>query len=139
MIGPITVECDIHVARRGHGRKEIRQGLAPINTVASSRVPRVARLMALAIHFDGLIRAGAVRDYAEIARLGHVSRARVTQIMNLLLLAPDIQEEILFLPSIERGREPLHLRQLQPIAAAMSWKRQRKIWTRLCGSSRAAG
>jgi regulator of RNase E activity RraA len=44
----------------------------------------------MAIHFDGLIRKGAVRDYADLARLGHVARARVTQIMNLLNQAPDI-------------------------------------------------
>jgi len=52
--------------------------------------------MALAIRFDDLIRRGEVRDYADLARLGHVSRARITQIMNLLNLAPDIQERLLF-------------------------------------------
>ncbi len=44
--------------------------------------------MALAIRFDGLMRQGVVKDQAELARLGHVSRARLTQIMNLLCLAP---------------------------------------------------
>jgi hypothetical protein len=53
--------------------------------------------MALAIHFDGLIRDGVVKNYAELARLGGVSRARITQIMNLLNLPPWKQEEILFL------------------------------------------
>jgi hypothetical protein len=59
------------------------------------KVPRIARLMALAIHFDRLIREGKVKDYAEIARLGDVTRARVTQVMNLLNLAPDIQNGLL--------------------------------------------
>ena len=49
--------------------------------------------MALAIRFDKLIRDGAVKDQTELARLGHVSRVRMTQIMNLNHLAPDIQEE----------------------------------------------
>ena len=59
--------------------------------------------MALAIHFDGLIPSGAVTNYAELARLGNVIRARVTQIMNLLMLAPAIQESLLFLPRLEQG------------------------------------
>lgn len=43
------------------------------------------------------------RDYADLARLGHVTRPRLTQIMELFLLAPDIQEEILFLPAVTSG------------------------------------
>ena len=54
--------------------------------------------MALAIKFQDMVDRGEVRDYAEIARLGYVTRARLTQIMNLLLLAPDIQEHLLALP-----------------------------------------
>jgi hypothetical protein len=60
-------------------------------------IPRISRLMALAIHFDGLIRDGVVKNYADLARLGGVSRARITQIMNLLNLPPWKQEELLFL------------------------------------------
>lgn len=75
-------------------------------------------------------------DYAELAQLAHVTRARITQIMNLLMLAPDIQEAILFLPRVERGRDPIHLRQLQPIALVPDWRKQRKLWQNL---SRIAG
>jgi hypothetical protein len=67
----------------------------------------VALRMAPAIRFDGLLRQGVVADQADLARLGHVSRARVTQIMNLLQLAPDIQEQVLFLPRIQSGKEPI--------------------------------
>src|SRR5712664_4225355 len=95
------------------------------------RVPRVARLMALAIKLDGLVRRGVVHDYATLARLGHVSRARITQIMNLLLLAPDIQEQLLFLPDSLRGRDPIHLRRLQRIALLPDWNEQRPRWRRL--------
>src|SRR5450756_479212 len=70
------------------------------------RVPRVARLLALAHRLERLVRTGVVKDYAEAARLGHVTRARISQIMSLLYLAPDIQETILLLPRIERGRDP---------------------------------
>ena len=90
--------------------------------------------MALAIRLDGLVHSGVVTDYAELARLGHVTRARITQIMNLLLLAPDIQEAILFLPRVERGRDPIHLRQLQPIALVPDWRKQRRFWHTLTGA-----
>lgn len=60
-----------------------------------ARLPRITRLMALAIKFQDMVDRGEVRDYADIARLGYVTRARMTQIMNLLLLAPCIQEALL--------------------------------------------
>lgn len=130
---PITIERSIHFKRRGRGsRKTIREGEASKQAPQSpGRVPRVARLMALAIRFDGLLRTGNVTDYAELARLAHVSRARITQIMNLLLLAPDLQEFLLFLPRIQHGRDPIHLRQLQPIALVPDWRKQRKLWSQL--------
>jgi hypothetical protein len=96
--------------------------------VATGRVPRLARLLALAIKFHGLVRAGAIRNQADLARLGHVSRARISQIMNLLSLATDIQEEILWLPSTKLGRDPINLRQVQPIALVLCWKQQRRLW-----------
>src|SRR5215831_14226556 len=108
-----TIDCH-HLS--GRGRKK-RLAIP----VAAKRLPRLARLMALAIRMENLIRAGGLIDYSELAQLGHVSRARITQIMNLLLLAPDIQEQILFLPRVLRGRDPIHLRQMQPIALEWNW------------------
>ncbi len=55
------------------------------------------------------------------------TRLGLTQIMNLLWLAPDIQEEILFLPMTERGRDAMTEKQLRPIAATPSWKKQRQL------------
>jgi hypothetical protein len=84
--------------------------------------------MALAIRFDRLIKSGEVTDQADLARLGQVSRARVTQIMNLLLLAPEIQEEILFLPRTIQGRDPVRERMIRPIASVLDWRGQREMW-----------
>lgn len=84
--------------------------------------------MALAIRFDGYLRSGQVADYAELAELGHVTRARISQIMNLLNLAPDIQEAILFSTQAERGNHVLRLRDLQPIAGILDWRHQRTAW-----------
>jgi len=101
---------------------------APILT---GRVPRIARLMALAIHCDDLVRRGVVRDQAQLARLGHVSRARISQILGLVCLAPDIQQEVLFLPRTERGRDPIRERHLRPLTAVLDWPTQRRMWAKL--------
>jgi len=95
----------------------------------AGRVPRVSRLMALAIHFDRLLREGKVRDQSELARLAHVTQPRMTQIMNLNHLAPDIQEQLLFFKALTLGRPGLCERHLRPIAATTSWTAQRRAWT----------
>ena len=100
-------------------------------SIEPGNLPRVSKLMALAIRFDGLVQRGEVRDYADLARLGYVTRARITQIMNLLNLAPDIQEEILFLPRTVKGRDRLREKEVRPIAAVPHWSRQRKMWAKL--------
>jgi hypothetical protein len=120
----LTVTRPFHVRQGARGRRELEQGEAR----TAARVPRVSRLMALAIRFDGLIRDGVVTDQAELARLGHVTRARLTQIMNLLNLAPDIQEEVLFLPPTEKGRDAITERDCRPIAAEWNWRKQRRMW-----------
>jgi hypothetical protein len=132
---PLSYECNVQFRRRGRGaRKELATGRAASSVVEPGRVPRVARLMALAIRFDGYLRTGQVSDYSELARLGRVTRARISQIVNLTFLAPDIQEEILFLPPTRRGRDPVHLRHLQRIALVQMWPKQRRLWRQLRAS-----
>jgi hypothetical protein len=94
---------------------------------AGHGIPRIARLMALAIRFEGLLQEGTIWDYTELARLGRVTRARITQIMKLLHLAPDIQEQILFLPNI-RG---LNERNLRPIVSRIHWNEQRRMFQKM--------
>ena len=91
-------------------------------------LPRVTRLMALAIRFESLLRKRVVKDYSELARLGGVSRARITQIMNLRNLAPSIQEQLLFLPA---GDSPVQERFLRRIAGEKDWRRQLKMFGEL--------
>ena len=131
----LTVKCKVHFKNGLKGQKRMQKGETPAPTqVEPGNTPRLSRLMALAIRFEKLIRDGDVNDYADIARLGHVSRARVTQIMNLLHLAPDIQEEILFLPRTPEGQGPISERQIRPIAAAIDWNKQRQLWSELTNS-----
>ena len=125
MSGPV-LKAKLHFGRREKGRKQVKKGEPPV--AIPRGVPRVAKLMALAIRFDGLIREGVVADQAELARLGHVSRARVTQIMGLLQLAPDIQEAILWLPAVESGDDGVTEREFREVVAELDWGRQRKRW-----------
>src|SRR5713101_3928432 len=89
----------------------------------SARVPRVARLLALAHRIDGMIRLGELRDWAEAARLIGVTRARMTQIANLLLLAPGIQDALLSLP-ISKDRGAITEHDLREIVMQAEWRRQ---------------
>jgi hypothetical protein len=97
----------------------------------TERVPRVTRLLALALKFEEMVRSGVVGNYAVLAQLGRVTRSRVTQMTNLLNLAPDIQEEILFLSPDEaeqlRISEPL----VRKLSAMLEWGEQRAHWRRL--------
>jgi len=122
----VTPSATVESAVRFH-----RRGREVDNTLASGRVSRLARLMALALRCDELVRSGQVKNFAELARLGHVSRARMSQIVSLLQLAPDLQEELLFRGRPERGRDSWHLRQLLPITAVLCWREQRRRWRQL--------
>ena len=127
MTRPLKITKAVHFRSMRKGRKELREGVEePLPTLGS--VPRVSRLLALALHMDDLRRQGEVTDYAELARLAMVTRARMTQIMSLLLLAPDIQEEILFLPRSDGGRDPIREKAIRPIASVPDWRKQRVMW-----------
>ena len=91
--------------------------------------------MALAIRFEGLLREGTIADYAELARLGRVTRGRMTQIMKLLNLAPDIQEQILFLP----GMQGLNERNLRPVVSRIDWDEQRRLLQKITDRLDKAG
>src|SRR5687768_6874163 len=127
----ISVTTKVSFSRSRNGRKKL--STTPRPAVPPGRVPRVSKLMALAIRLDQLMREGKVAEQSELARLAHVTQPRMTQIMNLLHLAPDIQEQILVLPAVERGRDPLSERDLRTISSRISWSQQRAAWQRLAG------
>ena len=129
----IRIKQKILFYRDSEGRHRIdaNPSDAPPPAPVKGRVPRVARLMALAIRFDQSLRDGKVISQSELARLTHVTQPRMTQILNLLHLAPDIQEAILFLPRTTSGRDPVHEKMLRPIGAEVSWRKQRVMWCRI--------
>jgi len=109
-----------------HGRRTT----APPPPPRVGHVPRVARLLALAHHFDHLIEQGIVEDYAEIARLAQLSRARVAQIMTLKFLAPDIQERIAMIPQ-SYGKDRITEKRLRRIAMTADWHDQVQQYEKL--------
>ncbi len=122
----------VHFRTADVGRKQIRCiATAENGSLVRDRIPRVARLVALALRFEQLVRGGELTDYAQLARLGHVSGARLSQIMSLALLAPDIQEAILFLRPGQTGTHLITERHLRPLAAEPDWTEQRRLWNRL--------
>lgn len=122
----------MHFGRGAKSEKKLKVGAKP--TVPIGRVPRVARLLALAHRFDELVQTGVATDYADFARLGHVTRSRVTQIMNLLSLAPDIQEQILCWPAVTSGKDPISERSLRIVVAELDWRKQRDLYDSLLRS-----
>ena len=112
-------------------RKTIQLGEKPKRK--TYRTQRISKLMALAIHFQQMLRDDDVEDMSTLARYCQVTRARMTQIMNLLLLAPDIQEKLLNLPQTTSGRDTVILRELQTIALQPDWTAQQQMWYELYG------
>src|SRR4051812_13964281 len=127
----MTVTTAVHFTTSRAGRKHMQTGGLSIPLKPAGRVPRVSRLMALAIRFDGLLRDGTVADQSELARLAHVTQPRMTQIMNLNHLAPDIQEELLVLPREHGCRDQIHEKSLRPVIENMCWIDQRRHWRAL--------
>ena len=106
---------------------------------ADRRYPaRVARQLALAHALQRRVDDGEFADYADMARALGFSRARITQLMDLLLLAPAIQEEILFLECIP-GRQPVSERALRKVCRHIEWPSQRRVWAEILSSIGAVG
>ena len=125
----ITVKRKVRFVRRPERSHAIVTADAlPKPPAPAGRVPRISRLMALAIHFDRLVREGKVTNLSELARLAHVTQPRMTQIMNLNHLAPDIQEELLLLPPVAVARSVVFEHMLRSICARIDWACQRRVW-----------
>ena len=97
----------------------------------NGRLPRVTQVMALAIQFQDMIQRGEAKDYADLARLGCLTRERISQIMELAWVAPDIQQEILHLPPSPGGRYPISECAVRRIASRLAWDEQRLEWDSL--------
>ena len=129
----VTVKRKLNVSIASRGRIAIRPpdpNAEPQRPRPSSKLPRISKLMALAIRFDEMLRTGEASDTIELARRGHVTQPRMSQIMALNQLAPDIQEALLNLPAT-KGKPEIHEKRLRPIAAMLRWEDQRGAWRQI--------
>ena len=136
----VTVKRKLNVSIASRGRIEIRPhdpNAEPPRPRPTNRVPRISKLMALAIRFDEMLRTGEVSDTIELARRGHVTQPRMSQIMALNQLSPEIQEALLNLPAT-KGKPQIHEKRLRPIAAMLNWDDQREAWRKLAGAASVA-
>ena len=120
---PLICTCTV---REGLGRKRFREGAEAAKP--AGRVQRVSRVMALAIECDRLISDGVIKNQSELAHYAQVTTARMTHIMWLTNLAPEIQEAILFLPRVESGPDTVKEIEVRRIARVMDWGVQRGRW-----------
>lgn len=126
------VEFQVHFRTGQCGRKNLRKGACPNKRAsAHENLPRITRLLALAHRWNNLIEQGIVADYSEIAARMGLSRARVTQIMDLLYLAPEIQESILTDP--DEVIQDLPERAIRCIIKLPLWADQRTKLTKIKG------
>lgn len=133
---PEPIELEALLLRRGGGQAKTRFVDAPVPR-AASRALRAAQILALAHEMDRMIETGAVRDRAEMARVTGFDDSRISQIMNLMWLAPDIQEAIL-LTEISDGRDWVTAKRLLPIARCAAWAEQRRLFVAIRATPRRA-
>ncbi len=116
----------LYRVQRGHGKRFTTEPPpAPVR-----RPARVAVMLALAHKIREAIAQGKVRDQADVARRLGFTRARITHLLDLLLLAPDLQEPLLFLEAVD-GVQPMSERVLRSVAHLASWAEQRKRWSEI--------
>ncbi len=113
------------------GERSSTDSAAP---ATATRIPRIAKLLALAIQFEGMLQQGQINNCAAIARAGHVSRARLSQLLSLLDLAPAIQEQILFLSCPAQTADPIRERALRSVTKLVRWDEQRRHFEELLTS-----
>ncbi|MGH2901408.1 MAG: hypothetical protein ACREBE_16250 [bacterium] len=118
----IVVSAPLHRVRTRHRQGFIKQ--AAIVRLPVRRPARVAIMLALAHSIDAAISAGRLRDQGEAARRLGLSRPRITQLLALLQLAPELQERVLFLEAVD-GLEPVTERDLRPLTRVLCWDDQR--------------
>jgi hypothetical protein len=102
----------------------------------SGHLPRITRLMALAIKFEGLLGEVEGLSYADLARLGGVSRSRIRHILNLLYLAPDLQERLLFLGPRPTGPDRIYEADLRRVSQLYEWQEQRRVFEAILAAAR---
>ena len=129
----IKVKRKVAFQGEAHKRRDAAR-TTRVTQAQSGRTPRIAKLVALASRMQSMLDSGQVNSFQQLAELGRISQPRMTQIMSLLNLAPDIQEELLYLPEVMQGKAAIHERLLRPLTAEIDWRVERRMWARIKAS-----
>jgi len=124
----LEVRVRVQPSVRAISRMPKKAALQTAPTTSRGRFARITQVIALALQFQEMIDNGEIVGYTDLMRLGCVSRERISQIMMLTWLAPDIQEAILRLPQSPGGRFHVGEAMLRPIARMPLWEDQRERW-----------
>jgi hypothetical protein len=126
----IEVKRKIAFQGEAHKRRDAAKAVR-VTFAQSGRIPRIAKLVALANRIQSMLESGQIETFQQLAELGRISQPRMTQIMSLLHLAPDIQEELLYLPEVMQGKAAIHERLIRPLTREMDWRVQRRMWGKI--------
>ena len=126
------LKVKFETAASKHGQRRIRSP-KPSRSESPPLAPHIAKLMALAIRLEHLIETGQIANHAEIARAAGLTRARVTQILNLANLAPDIQQAVLELADHPSESTRLKEADLRDYSQIHCWEKQRRLFQKLLG------
>ena len=127
---PQPVRVTINTTLRRMRQRAVSFSMPQADRAPTSKPAAIARSIALAHHLERGLTSGRFPDRNMLAPLLGVSKPRVTQLLLLPLLAPDLQERLLFLETTEQGGEPVSEAMIRPIAMAASWAQQRAMWDR---------
>ena len=131
----LTTTEKVHFTVGRSAQKIMKSGESQMKIMpVHDRIPRITRWMALAMQLQLRIEKGELRNQSAIARAGDVTRARLSQLMSLNHLAPDLQESLLFLPRVIHGADPIQMRHVIPVTKVSDWNKQRTMWQRLRSS-----
>ena len=129
---PLNIQFAFRPKRRAAGRSpQENNAAAPLCAPPPGRAPRISQVLALAIQFQEMLRLGEAKDCADLARLGALTRERISQIMKFNWLASDLQLEILYLNQAPGERFPVSEVAVRRIAQRLSWTEQRALWRKL--------
>ena len=126
----IKVKRKVAFQGEAHKRRDAARA-AKVKLAESGRIPRIAKLVALACRMQSMLASGQVDSFQQLAEIGRISQPRMTQIMSLLNLAPDIKEELLYLSEVIQGKAAIHERLLRPLTREIDWRVQRRMWARI--------
>lgn len=118
-----SISLEVHIAPGRCGHKKIRTGKKPKHTTPN-RLPRITKLMALAIKYEQLLDSGQIEGQDALARLAGMDRSSISRLLRLRLLSPRIQEQLLELPQTDKGREKISMRAVEALVRIHDWCEQ---------------